>query len=139
MDDIQAPLHTGVAESLTHDSNIENIVTLAWPPRNLNPNARGHWSGIARSKRSARYAAMILARQAFGIEPGFTAPLDVHVTFCPPDNRHRDADNMLSSCKAFFDGIADAIRVDDRHWRLTIQRGEVVKDGAVIVKIGGNP
>ena len=116
-----------------------HTVTLPWPSRNLNPNARAHWSGLARAKRLARHAAMILARQAFGFQPGFTMPLDVHVTFCPPDNRHRDADNMLASCKAYFDGIADEIKVDDRHWHLTIHRGTVVKGGAVHVSIGGHP
>ena len=114
-----------------------NTVTLPWHPLSLNPNARAHWSCIARCKRSYRSSAFFASVRAFGYEPGFTAPLDVSITFCPPDNRGRDLDNMLASIKAGLDGIADAIKVDDRHWRLTIKRGEVVKGGAVHVRIEG--
>lgn len=35
----------------------------------------------------------------------------------PPIKRNRDLDGLLSSCKAYFDGIADAIGIDDSKFR----------------------
>jgi crossover junction endodeoxyribonuclease RusA len=61
---------------------------------------------------------------------------NVKVTFHPPDNRRRDTDNMLASCKASLDGLALAMGVDDADWNLTIARADPVKGGAVVVEIG---
>ncbi len=45
---------------------------------------------------------------------------DVHlwVDFYPPDKRARDQDNMLAAFKAGFDGLADALKVNDKRFRL---------------------
>lgn len=40
--------------------------------------------------------------------------IDLYITFRPPDNRHRDLDNCYSMCKAYQDGIMDALGLDDR-------------------------
>lgn len=62
---------------------------------------------------------------------------DAHIalTFCPPDNRRRDLDNLLAASKAGIDGIALACGVDDYGWSFSITRGDVVKGGAVLVNI----
>ena len=113
------------------------IITLDWPPATLSPNNRAHWSALARAKSTYRFAAMIFAREAFNAaRPTLIAPLAVAVTFCPPDKRGRDMDNMVASIKAGLDGVSDAIGVDDRHWQLTIARGDPCKGGKVIVAIG---
>ena len=110
------------------------IVNLPWPARILSPNARAHWSGIARAKRSARIAAYYLAREA---RPSLTmtAPL-VSMEFRPPDNRRRDLDNLIASMKAALDGIADAIGCDDHTFRLAASMGPAQPPhGAVIVTV----
>lgn len=43
--------------------------------------------------------------------------IPINVFFYPPDNRRRDADNLVSSLKAVFDGIADALGVNDARFR----------------------
>ena len=45
---------------------------------------------------------------------------DVHlwIDFYPPDKRARDQDNMLAAFKAGFDGLADALKVNDKRFRL---------------------
>jgi hypothetical protein len=35
------------------------------------------------------------------------------LAFFLPDARHRDDDNLAASCKAYRDGIADGLKVDD--------------------------
>jgi crossover junction endodeoxyribonuclease RusA len=62
------------------------------------------------------------------------APINVTLTFYPPDRRHRDMDNMLASCKAGLDGLSDAIGVDDSKWTLTIKKADEI-GGMVKVSI----
>lgn len=59
----------------------------------------------------------------------------VSITFCPPDRRRRDLDNMLAACKPLLDGIADATGVDDHLWSLTIRRGDPVNGGEVRIHL----
>jgi crossover junction endodeoxyribonuclease RusA len=66
-------------------------------------------------------------------------PIPLRVTFCPPDKRHRDRDNCIAMCKAYMDGIADALVVNDRRFEPTYAWGDVVKHGAVLVAIAGVP
>lgn len=61
--------------------------------------------------------------------------LTVEITFCPPDKRRRDVDNMLASIKSGLDGISDATGVDDSAWHYGIARGDSVKGGAVLVHV----
>lgn len=58
------------------------------------------------------------------------------VTFHPPGRYGYDEDGLMSRCKAIFDGIADAIGVNDRNFRYpepTI--AEPVKGGKVIIAL----
>jgi crossover junction endodeoxyribonuclease RusA len=112
-------------------------VALPWPDNRLSPNARLHWAQKAGAVKSARQTTWALVRAAMGPQrPGWTAA-KLDVTFCPPDNRRRDRDNMVASLKSANDGIADAIGVDDHKFITTYQMGSPVKGGAVIVTIRG--
>lgn len=42
---------------------------------------------------------------------------------------------MLSAAKNGLDGLADAWKIDDNRFMLTIKRGEKVKHGAIIVEV----
>jgi crossover junction endodeoxyribonuclease RusA len=46
-----------------------------------------------------------------------------------------DGDNAQSACKAFRDGIADALGIDDSKFTTTYSISEPVKGGAVIVTV----
>jgi len=109
------------------------IVTLPWPNRVLSPNAREHWRNVARVKKAARLDAYWLTVAAYDGET-FQAPT-VAMEFCPPDNRRRDLDNMIAAMKAGLDGISQAIGVDDRHFALSAEVGEIVPRGAVFVTV----
>lgn len=99
--------------------------TFPWPPSSLSPNTRQHWSKLAKAKKQYREACAWTAKQQ-GAKPIKAEKLHVSVTFYPPDRRKRDLDNMVSSCKALFDGLADVIGVDDSKWTLTIKKAEEI-------------
>lgn len=111
-------------------------VVLPWPSAALSPNARhGHWASRARAVKQARVDAQMCAReQRFGGVPD-DGPILLTLTFCPPDNRRRDLDGLLSRAKAALDGLADALGVDDRRFHPRIGWGEQTRGGALIVEI----
>lgn len=66
--------------------------------------------------------------------------LHLWIDFYPPDRRRRDDDGLLASCKAYRDGIADALGIDDRRFvSHPYLRDEVVKGGEVRVRITCSP
>lgn len=112
----------------------EYIIRLDWPPSVLSPNARTHWSKRASAAKKYRAEACLMAN-AMGCRALGCDSLTVEITFCPPDKRRRDVDNMLASIKSGLDGIADATGVDDSTWHYGITRGDPVKGGAVLVHV----
>ena len=109
------------------------IVRLPWPPTGLSPNARNHWAKTAKLKKAYREACAWSAMQQ-GAKPIHADKLHLTLTFYPPTRRAYDLDNALARCKAGLDGLADALKVDDKHWTLTIKKGESV-GGFVQVEI----
>lgn len=105
------------------------MICLPWPSNKLSPNGRLHWAVVAKAKKAARQEAWALTK-ASKAKPA----VSLHLTFCPPDRRRYDIDGLLSRCKAYLDGIADAWGVDDNTFRLSMERGEVVPGGRVIVE-----
>lgn len=112
-------------------------VTLPWPDKVLSPNARAHWAKKAPKTKAAREASAWLVLAAMPKVERWSAPssASISMTFCPPDNRRRDRDNLIASMKAATDGIADAIGIDDSKFETTYRMGEPVKGGAVLVTI----
>ena len=116
-------------------------IELPWPDSSLAPNRRNgkHWTAThaAKGKRLADARALTLAamRQIDYIPP--TGTLALTLTFCAPDRRRRDLDNLLAALKADFDGVAKALGVDDQLFEpLTLRRGEPVKGGRVVLEVG---
>jgi hypothetical protein len=59
------------------------------------------------------------------------------ITAYPPDRHARDDDNLAASCKAYRDGIAQALGCDDSLFdQQPIQWGEPVKGGRISILIG---
>ena len=109
-------------------------ITLPWPSPVLSPNSRTHWAVKSRAVKSARVAAFYQVRAASKATVDWPRA-DVRMTFCPPDKRRRDMDNMVASMKAAADGIADAIGIDDSKFTATYALSEPVKGGLVRVVI----
>src|SRR4030067_3399557 len=98
------------------------MITLAWPPKELSPNWRGHWAAKAKAAKSYRKAAG-WAVKVSGYRVIGDGLIDLHVTFYPPDKRPRDDDNMMASFKAARDGIADGLGLNDKRFRARMEIG----------------
>ncbi len=92
-------------------------IMLPWPPKELSPN---HKQRVFRLKlreiikwyrACARVIAYEEAQKAKVRAIEGTVNVEFH--FYPPDNAHRDEDNLLAGMKAGIDGIADALCVND--------------------------
>lgn len=101
------------------------IFTLPWPPKELSPNTRQHWSKLSAAKKSYRAACGWCAKEqgAKRIEPG---KLHLTITFVPPNRRAHDLDNLLARMKSGLDGLSDVLEVDDKHWSLTISKADEI-------------
>lgn len=112
------------------------LVEIPWPDPKLSPNARGHWAVAAGAKKRYRARCRAIGMQSgVGVLRGSENAVAVHLTFFPPDKRARDWDNMLASCKAGLDGLADAMGVDDSRWRVSFEVSDPVKGGIVLVQV----
>ncbi len=113
----------------------ENEVNLPWPPKILSPNARAHWAVKNRAVKLYRDNCAWLTKAA-GVRVDWDGFVHVWITFCPPDRRHRDDDNCIGAFKHGRDGMAQALGIDDKRFRIhPFLSDEVVKGGAVKVRL----
>lgn len=101
-------------------------VDLPWPPKELSPNARLHWAKVAKYKKDYRLACWALTKQAAAGTKFRDKKTEVDIEFFPPSKRHYDLDNCLASMKAGLDGVADALLINDHHFKLTVRMQEDV-------------
>lgn len=107
------------------------MIVLPWPDKTLSPNARLHWSVVAKAKKAAKQAAWALT-----LKSGTPYRRNIKLTFCAPSQRRYDMDNLLARMKAALDGVAMAWGVDDSTFRITLERGEVYpKSGRVLITV----
>lgn len=111
-------------------------IELPWPPASLSGHAKGHWrskSGPTAKYRAWAKAATLAAN--IGITDT-TGDIRIAVTFYPPDRRG-DRINFPNRMKPLFDGIADALKVNDSRFLPAYYFAEPVKGaGKVVVTIG---
>lgn len=111
---------------------------LPWPGPKLSPNARIHWASLADHKKKYRSACWLtcleqLRGMKFDLPDG---PLHLEMEFVPPQRRSYDRDNLVARMKAGIDGLADALKIDDKRFSVLSARlnaGEI--GGFVRVRI----
>jgi hypothetical protein len=107
------------------------MVELPFPPASLSGHNEGHWRSknviVAQHREWAR-AATLAVRPAVP-ERG---DIRVIVAFYPPDRRG-DRINFPNRMKPYFDGIADALGVNDSRFLPVYQFGEPEKPGKVVI------
>lgn len=108
-------------------------IVLPWPPKELSPNARLHWSRLAKAKKAYRAACAAQAMEQ-GLRRVQADKLHLSLTFYPPTRRAFDLDNALARMKSGLDGLADVLGVDDKHWSLSIERSDQI-GGMVKVEV----
>lgn len=116
-------------------------LVLPWPERALHPNARPHYMVKSRATKKARREAALLTLAAgwksLQLPEG---RLYLWMDFYPTDRRVRDDDGLAASMKAWRDGIADALGIDDsRFVSRPYIKDEVRKGGEVRIRITGGP
>lgn len=116
--------------------------TLPWPQSKLSPNARVHWSTLAKAKKEYRSACWLTALdQQRGWRPELPeGPLLVELEFVPPQRRSYDRDNLISRMKAGLDGLCDALKVDDKRFTTLTARVNAEQIGGFVrVRISKEP
>jgi crossover junction endodeoxyribonuclease RusA len=113
------------------------IIELPWPPAKLSRNgSQGDYRGKAEAAcqyRSDCYYSALNALKGYTVSED--GPVMLDMTYCAPDNRRRDLDNLLAMTKQGIDAIAQLLGVDDYRFEYTIRRGDTVKGGKVVVQI----
>jgi crossover junction endodeoxyribonuclease RusA len=117
------------------------IITLPWPDKRLLPNARVHWAAKAPVTKKARHDACYATYEAAGAgmrelrgRATKADKIELEVRFYPPDRRRRDDDGMVGSFKAYRDGIADALGLDDNKFRPHYFFEDAAKPGRIEVR-----
>ena len=110
------------------------LIELPFPPASLSGHNKGKWrakSGTVLNYRSDACKATLAA--------GAIAPKDgdirLSITFYPP-NRRGDRVNFPIRIKPQIDGIADAMKVNDRRFLPSYHFAEPVTNGKVLVVVG---
>jgi len=105
-------------------------ITLPWPAKPLHSNARAPRMVVAKSTAKARGDARMMAKNAkLPCWPTAT----ILIEYWPPHRKY-DCQNCGSACKAYLDGIADAMGCNDKAFKVdyptvfagTRKGGEVV-------------
>ena len=97
-------------------------LVLGWPPSNLSPNARLHWAKLARAKKQYRNACFSVSKEQLKKINTDSIPekLVLEMTFIPPDRRSYDRDNLVARMKSGIDGLADALKINDKRFNTVI-------------------
>ena len=95
-------------------------ISLSLPHADISPNSRKHWRAKAVKTKEHRARAKSMASFTLGYVHGDNPPIfyTYSLAFFLPDKRKRDDDNLAASCKAYRDGIADALGIDDHNLRM---------------------
>lgn len=91
-------------------------VTLLKPNKVLHPNARATWRAKMQPCKKARTYARLVTQsvlQKKGLGPEAFHPVGYALTWFYKGVKP-DADNCLAACKAYLDGIADALGINDK-------------------------
>ena len=104
-----------------------------WPAKALHQNARVHFMVRAKAAKKARADAHWATMQA----QVPTTHTRLIVEFYPParPGPTPDVQNIIGACKPLIDGIADALRVDDRHLLIDWPPRHAQREGAGIIRV----
>lgn len=111
------------------------MIVLPFPPASLSGHAKGHWRSKSSPTATHRERARIAAIEVAPSVPA-SGDIRVHVRFVPPDRRG-DRVNFPNRMKPYFDGIAEALGVNDARFVPSFEYAEPEKPGRVEVNLAG--
>lgn len=105
------------------------MIELPFPPSSLSGHNNGAWYNKSRIVATHRAWAFHATKAA---KPSVPQDGDIHICFrfVPPDRRG-DRTNYPNRLKPYIDGIAEALRVNDRRFLPSYQFAEPEKPGRV--------
>jgi crossover junction endodeoxyribonuclease RusA len=113
---------------------VSALIELPFPPATLSGHHNAHWRKLQPVKKLWRTYAETATLAANPVIAE-TGDIRISVTFYPPDRRG-DRTNYPNRCKPIFDGIADALGVNDRRFLPTYHFAEPVENARVVICIG---
>lgn len=109
------------------------MIQLPFPHKALWPNGRAHWSTRSREFKKHKTWACT-ATQAAKLRGNVSVPVSLNYIVTPKTAHVIDKDNCVAAMKAYQDGIALALGIDDSAFSLpTIVFAEPKKPGSVEV------
>ena len=118
-------------------------IILPWPDKSLSPNARVHWSVKAAHVKSARawgHQAALAAGYSKETFAEYAGRIHVWIDYYAKTRNYPDTDNCLSASKAYLDGIADALGINDKRFvPHPFVKDETVKGGMVKIRLTRGP
>lgn len=110
------------------------MIVLPFPPSTLSGHAKGNWHGKSSVTKKWREDA---AKAASAVRLPMLADGDIHihVTFVPGDRRG-DRVNFPVRMKPIFDGLADALGVNDSRFVPHFYFQPPAKPGHIEIRIG---
>lgn len=111
-------------------------ITLPWPPASLSGHAKGHWRSKSSPTAKHREWARLATLDARVPTLPTAGDIAMHVTFYPPDRRG-DRVNYPNRLKPAWDGIAEALGVNDRRFVPIYAFAEPCRNARVVVVVGG--
>ncbi len=109
------------------------VILLHWPPASLSGHTAGHWRSKSGPTAKHREWAR-LATLAADVSIPATGDIRIHIRFVPPDRRG-DRTNFANRCKPLFDGMADALGVNDARFLPSYEFSAPEAPGCVIVTL----
>lgn len=110
------------------------MIELPFPPSILSGHNNGAWYDKNTEVKAWRMMAKAKTIEA-GLKVLTSGDIRIHVRFVPPD-RKSDRVNMPNRMKPIFDGIADALKVNDSRFLPSYEFAEPEKPGRVEVSLG---
>lgn len=107
------------------------MIELPFPLATLSGHHNAHWRKLQPIKKQHREWARLATLAAKPVVPE-TGDIRLIVTFYPPDRRG-DRTNYPNRMKPVFDGIADALGVNDRRFLPHFIFAEPCKPGKVVI------
>ena len=98
------------------------IIKLPYPDSALMPNRRlgRHWGATNNEKTTALTSSYVLTKLAVNNNnPQIiqNKKIALSINYVQTDNRDRDLDNLLAASKAYLDGMAKGLGINDKFFR----------------------
>lgn len=111
-------------------------IILPYPHKALWPNGRPHWAQKATQTKKHKQWAFDGARAAKAPVVG-DGPVAVRITVHgKPRGPLPDRDNCIAAAKAYQDGIAAAIGIDDRHFAEPVVTFSDRRTSRFVIEVG---